>query len=154
MAGAIVSVTVKQKKIILKNDALRKRACHVIESLPGDDVFEVIIRPHKKDRSLQQNAYYWKIVTIIANDLGQTKDELHFEMKRKFLTRIFCRDDEGYAEMAQAIRVAQSDVLARKVVDLTSTTQASVAQMSEYIDDVIHFASSMGIRLPAKEYDA
>ena len=144
-------------KIIIKTEELRNRALTVIHGLSLDPVQQVEIKPYKRNRSLEQNRYYWKIVTIMAAELGNTKDELHHDMKRRFLTRIFVRDDPGYADMASAIQSVKKDdpglagEIGHKVIDLTSTTQANVSQMSEYLDDVKHLAAELGIRLPAEE---
>ena len=138
---------------------LRNRAVTIANSMPLDDIHEIIIRPWKRDRSAEQNSYYWKILTVIGNDLGNTKDEQHCIYKRMFLVPIFTRDDSEYAEMIGAIDAMRKqhlglvcDVLDREIVKLTSTTQANVKQMSEYIDDIQNHATSLGIRLPGPEY--
>ena len=148
----------KKQTIIIRDEQCKARAMAIIENLPFDPIMEVIIKPHKQDRSLMQNAFYWKILTIMGDDLGQTKDEIHHNMKHKFLVKIFMRDDDGYAEMVSALRAVKSESpglaasLGREIVNLTSTTQANVKQMREYLDDIQHFASSLGIKLPAPEY--
>lgn len=48
---------------------------------------EVRIQKLKSKRSDQQNRYWWAIVTILSNELGYTKDELHEILKFKFLKR-------------------------------------------------------------------
>ncbi len=35
-------------------------------------------------RSSQQNNYYWKIVNILADDLGYTEQEMHSTLKNHF----------------------------------------------------------------------
>lgn len=48
---------------------------------------EIRIQKLKSKRSDQQNRYWWAIVTILSNELGYTKDELHEILKFKFLKR-------------------------------------------------------------------
>jgi hypothetical protein len=139
-----------KQKIIVRDGPLRNRALAVCATIPLNEPHEVIIRPYKVDRSAAQNAYYWRILTIIGADIGMTKDEAHETFKERFLVPIFVRDDTGYAAMYQAVVDAHSS-LVREVVKLTSTTKCNVAQMSEYLDDIKHEAASMGIRLPAEE---
>lgn len=47
--------------------------------------FIVTIKKKKHIRSIDQNAYYWAILTIIASDSGEyDRDRLHELMKKKF----------------------------------------------------------------------
>lgn len=145
-------------KIIISSEELRNRAVAVIASLPLDKVHEVIIKPHKKDRSLDQNALYWKWLTVIAADLGETKEDVHERYKGKYLVNIYERDNPEYAEMVQSIRniwrqgmKKEATALRNSIVSLTSTTAATVPQMSEYMNAVEQDAIKLGIRLPALE---
>lgn len=54
----------------------------------GDHVFVTIEKiTREKQRSLDQNAYYWGVVVkILAGETGYTKDEMHEALKVKFLT--------------------------------------------------------------------
>ena len=146
----------KKQKFVLHNDHVRANLIARLEVMPLDPVQEVVIQPHKRNRSLDQNAYYWNIITIIVADLGMTKDELHTVYKEKFLVPIFSRDSKGYATMCSAVqalpRGTDRDDAWQAVIENTSTTQCNVKQMSEMIDDVRHHATSLGIRLPAPEY--
>ena len=136
--------------ISVTTEQLRNRAAQVCGSIPLDSPHVVEIRPHKKSRSEHQNRYYWAIITIIAGDLGLTRDEMHDEYKERFLLPIFVRDDAGYAAMVNAVMAADSGLL-RQVVALTSTAQCNVKQFGEYLDEIKHNAFSLGIRLPALE---
>jgi len=142
-------------KLIIANEQIRNRAMAIVEKLPVDGTVEVCIKLHKRNRSVDQNAIYWKWLTVIGNDLGNTKDEQHDIYKEMFLSKIFTRDDPEYSEMMEVVsQVPVKDggtFLRKKIIDLTSTAQASVKQLGEYLDDVQHHATSLGIRLPAME---
>lgn len=59
----------------------------IIKDLEGKRV-ELVIKKFKeyKERSLDQNAYYWGgIVTPLAEELGYTTDEMHEVLKMHFL---------------------------------------------------------------------
>ena len=144
----------KKQKFVLHNDHVRANLIARLEMMPLEPVMEVTIQAHKRNRSLEQNAYYWSILTIIGNDLGMTKDEMHEVYKEKFLVPIFCRDDRGYADMCGAVHALNEgkNRAWKMVLEMTSTTQCNTKQMSEYLDDVQHHATSLGIRLPAPEY--
>jgi len=146
------------QKIVLHSEGLRSRAIEIIKALPMLPVFEVVIREYKKDRSMEQHRYYWQILTIIAAELGETKEELHEQMKEKFLVNIYTRDNEEYGQMIESLRKVYASgmkqealSLRKQVIVLTSTTTANVAQFSEYLDAIQHHATSLAIQLPMIE---
>lgn len=49
---------------------------------PNEKKYE--IKEHKEKRSLQANAYCWKLCTEIANVLGTTKDEVYLEELKRY----------------------------------------------------------------------
>jgi hypothetical protein len=145
--------------IVLIDEPRRRRAQEVISALSLDPVvWEVVIRPHKKDRSLNANNLYWKWLTVIGAELGESKDTLHERFKDKWLVSIYERDDPDYAEMLQSLRTVyrqgmkmEALALRKRIIALTSTTTATVAQMNEYMTEIGHFAAETGIRLPFPE---
>lgn len=144
--------------IILKSEELRRRAHAVIDSLTLDELHEVVVRLHRVDRSVSQNSLYWKWLTVIGAELGESKDELHEKYKEKWLVSIYERDNAEYAEMLQSLRAVyrqgmrvEALALRKRIVALTSTTTATVAQMSEYMQEIANHAASLGIRLPFPE---
>jgi hypothetical protein len=147
-----------KQKIAITSEELRARALTIIKGLPLSPVYEIDIREHKKDRSVEQNALYWKWLTVIGNDLGETKEDLHERYKDKFLVHIYERDDPDYGAMVQTLRriykqgmKEQSISLHKQIVSLTSTSTATVKQMSEYMEAIEHDAASLAIRLPHPE---
>ena len=147
-----------KRKIIIVSEEHRARAVAIINSLPLDPVQEIIIRERKKDRSADQNSLYWKWLTIIGNELGEGKEDLHERYKDKFLVQVYERDNDEYAGMIQALRnVYQHGLrqealsLRRKIVSLTSTTTATVKQMAEYLQNIERDAATLAIRLPTME---
>ena len=139
--------------LIIASEQIRNRAELIVSGLPVDGSIEVVVRPYKVNRSALQNSFYWRIITIIGNEIGNTKDEQHDIYKGMFLIPIFVRDDPGFAEMWTTINNSGKErkMLIKEVLKLTSTTQASVKQMAEYLDDCCHHAAVLGIRLPAPE---
>ena len=118
----------------------------------------VTTQKFKLDRSAEQNALMWKWLTVIGNELGNTKDEMHEIYKEKYLISIFVRDDPGYAAMAAAIKQLryQSNTdyqdIRKQVIKMTSTTKCNVKQMREYLTDIKQHASSeLNITLPLPE---
>ena len=143
---------------IIRDDHIRENAEAVIKALPLIPIHEVIIRPHKKDRSVAQNSLYWYWLTIIAGERAETKDAMHLEYKKNILVHIYERDDPEYAEMIEAVRKVhkvgmkvESKLLADQIVKLTSTTTATVEQFTEYLTDIEHDAIDKQIVLPHPE---
>lgn len=143
-----------KKTVIVRTEELRARVFHLISSIPLDVAHEVIIKPFKESRSLRQNSLYWKWITIIAADLGDTKEDRHLDYKKRFLVPIFIRDDPDYAEMVEAVRNVwrsgmkdQARLLEKVIIKRTSTTDANTAQMAEYMRDIDMEASGLGIYL-------
>jgi hypothetical protein len=150
-------VTVKQSIVIISEEH-RNRVLAIIKALPLDPKHEVAIREKVKDRSADQNALYWKWLTVIGNDLGESKEDVHERYKDKFLVHIYERDNPDYAEMVQALRAiwsqgmkAEAVSLRKKIVALTSTTTATVKQMTEYMTEIERDAAKLAIKLPFHE---
>lgn len=53
----------------------------------GDVELEIVVKPYRKMRSINQNRYYHGVVLAILSDYtGMTPDELHEFLKDKFLS--------------------------------------------------------------------
>jgi hypothetical protein len=147
-----------KQKVIIASEEHRHRAMEILKSLPLDPVHEVDFREFKKNRTLEQNALMWKWFTIIGNELGEPKEDVAERYKDKFLVNIYERDDPDYAEMVQALREvwrhgmkSEALNLRKRIVALTSTTTATVKQLSEYMTNIEHDAASLAISLPHPE---
>lgn len=135
---------------ILRNDQIRRRVAEIVKHISDSPLYEVIIQPHKGKRSKDQNARYWSILKVIADELGMGKDELHHEMKRRFLVPIMIRDDEEFSGLVKLVKESPSyKPMANKVISLLTTTTLTVKQMTEYMNEVEQHALGLGIVLPA-----
>ncbi|MCF0201767.1 MAG: hypothetical protein HUK08_00240 [Bacteroidaceae bacterium] len=90
---------------------------YMINGLHKAGYYDIILKEHKENRSIEQNKYYWKIIGALEEYTGYPKENLHAFFKRKFLTRY--------------VRCFES-----KFIEETSTTQLSVKEMTEYIEKV------------------
>lgn len=118
----------------------------------------VNITDKKEQRSLAQNRLYWMWVTQIAKRFGDDKDGVHFDCKRRFLIKIYRRDDPEYAATCDAVLTFKNmgeperyRLVADLVIDSTSTTDATVEQMTEYLNDIFVFYYKQGLRLSVPE---
>lgn len=93
---------------------------------------EIIIHKKLKFRSVQQNRYYWLIVTMLSEHTGFTKDEMHSVLKTKFLKTEKVHEDSGL--IFEYVR---------------STTELTTTEYEDYLESVRRFAAEdFGIELP------
>jgi len=113
----------KRQGKILSNVKIAEK----IALLP-DGEYEIEISKLYPTRTLKQNKWYWKVVGIVGEELGYTKDEMHLSFKFAFLNNN-----------------------ARQRV---STTELTTVEMSRYFEDICRFASEHGIYIPdPKDYE-
>jgi len=103
----------------------------------------VTIKPKEQKRSNDQNALYWLWMTKWANHTGQTKDEASAHFKYVCLSKIYERDQVGeYPKTFATLRDLKKEKnksyeqLRKFVSDKMSTTEASVKQFTEYLNDI------------------
>ena len=144
--------------LIIRDKSIRDNAAKMVQYIPIDPLHEVIIREHKKERSIAQNSLMWMWITLIAGERGETKNDIHFECKKNHLVKIYERDDADYAKMIESVRVVhkagmvdEARNLADQIVELTSTTKSNVKQFTEYLNDIEKDAIGKGIPLPHPE---
>jgi len=145
-------------KTIIRTESDRNRAVEIVSRLNLDKPQEVEIREWKKNRSAAQNSLLWKWLTVIAAELGESKEDVHERCKERFLVPILRRDDPDFAAMIGSVNAvhaqgmkAEALALKREIVRLTSTTQMNVHQFTEYLNDIELDARNLGIILPHPE---
>lgn len=115
---------------VLRNDEARQNAMRYLAAVSIDATLEVVIRPHKKNRSAAQNRLYWKWIAIIGGELGYTKDEMHAVCADRFLEPFHV---EHNGKTIQAVH---------------STSSLKVTEFAEYLRCVELLAAELGIGLP------
>jgi hypothetical protein len=156
--------TVKQFVLKAESD-LTQLTIHLFKHYPAAAnnkmPLYVTVTDKPEDRSKAQNKLYWMWLTQYGNHFGHDKEEVHYDMKKRFLTRIFFRDSkdpeskfsEQYAktwEAIGAVKMAECDqwkILAHGVIDATSTRDADVEQFTEYLNEILNFARKHGCHL-------
>ena len=116
-------------KIYIREERQRNHALDTIKALNIETVYEVTIKPYKRNRSLEQNSLMWKWYSIIADDLGYTTEEIHEEFMRKLLIPITMQTPSG-------------------LVEVYSTKKLKVKEMTAYLEGIERTATEMGIALP------
>ena len=86
----------------------------------------------RQPRSLQQNRYYWALLTIYGMDTGNTPEEMHTDMRRAY--------GMDYKKEETGKRY------------LKSTTELDTKEFTTYIEFIKNHAGQNGINLPSAEY--
>ena len=114
----------------------------------------VVIDQKQDDRSAAQNRLYWMWLTQWAKHQGNDKESEHLYFKKHFLARIYYRDDVGqYRETFDAVKILRDQkhpvyqYVADGLNDLISTTDATVDQFTEYLNDIHAFCLKHGCYL-------
>lgn len=114
----------------------------------------VRIDQKQEDRSKAQNRLYWLWLSQWSKRQGTDKDSEHLFFKKKFLARIYHRDDVGqYRKTFAAVKALkdqkhpQYQAVADGLNELITTTDASVEQFTEYLNDIHAFCNKHGCYL-------
>ena len=114
----------------------------------------VRIDQKQEDRSKAQNRLYWLWLSQWSKRQGTDKDTEHLFLKKQFLARIYHRDDVGqYRKTFTAVKALkdQKHPMYQQVADglneLITTTDASVEQFTEYLNDIHAFCNRHGCYL-------
>lgn len=149
--------TLKKTFVIRDRDVIARLSAY-LEAQPLEPLLEISVTLHHKDRTLAQNSLYWEWNTLISNEWGWTKNDVHKHFIERHLVKIYERDEEGYAAMLEAVRKVhrsgakkEAKIMADYVLDNTSTTSANVKQFTEYLSDIEKDMISKGISLPHPE---
>lgn len=123
------------EKLFIGSEETRQKVLAFIAALSLEKTpWTVTVAPYRRNRSLEQNALYWKWLGIVATETGHTADEIHEFCKAKFLPPVFV--DIG-GEVQEIRR---------------TTTKLKVDDMSVYMNQVEAWAGGeLGIALPHPE---
>lgn len=120
--------------IIIRTQANRDFAIKFVSGLKIDPEhpLEVEVRQHRRRRSLNQNALYWKWLGIIAEDSGNDVDALHEWAKRQF-------------------SVPREVTIMGETCEVYTTAKMTTKDMTAYLERLEAWAASEGYILPHPE---
>lgn len=96
-----------------------------LSTLEGDKV-TVEVKKYRNSRSLEQNRYYWQIVSKISDHTGYTKDETHALLGSKFLKdHVDIQEGEGM----------------KRYTVVKSSSSLKSDEMAKYIEEVKMWAA-------------
>ena len=127
------------QRYVLKNRAyqVRWRVIEHIETidLEGDTPYEVIVRPYKSSRSVEQNNLLHSWIREIANETGHTVEEIKDHICAEFL------GTKDYVGLDGKPRSR-----------LMTTSELNVEEMSALIERVTELGALIGAQLPELKY--
>ena len=104
-----------------------------LKQLDKNQMWTIKVSPYKSTRSLDQNEYYWRLVTELADYFGlKSKNEMHEVLLYKLLSE-------------------KKQIKNLKVMTIGSTTKLNVKQFNEYLEKVKDFARGYGFKLGEEE---
>ena len=142
----------KQTFCDLRMGGLFKAVLTVPKRINSDD-------PTEDQRISAQNRLMWAWLTDMSNTTvnelsGNTVDDWHLMMKKRFLARIYERDCNDFAVMMQSVRKVRNEGMKAEALVMwdfiakeLSTTRATVRQFAEYLTCIERFCSEKGIWL-------
>jgi len=123
------------KRYIIRSDGTQARCIRDISNLEYDKPHEVIIKPYKHVRSVEQNNLLHSWVREIANETGHTVEEIKDHICAEFL------GTKDYVGLDGKPRSR-----------LMTTSELNVEEMSALIERVTELGALVGARLPELKY--
>lgn len=123
------------------------------------DLFVIEVKQHKKSRSLDANATLWKMLSMMAEKLNTTKDELYLEMLDRYgvFTHIVVKPNvvERVKQEWRTVReLGMIKVNGKEGMQLQCYFGSSTYDTKEFsvlLDGVIQEAKEIGIDFISKE---
>jgi hypothetical protein len=123
-------------KFILRNEDVMARAMCALADLDiKDETYEVRIRPHRRDRSLEQNALLWALHGAASKYTGDSPADLHLVMCARFL---------GWREYKAAGEWVRAPITTTHGPD---GAKLNVEEMAHFLTQVQAFYAELGVPL-------
>lgn len=49
----------------------------IVDSMANGKEYEIIVKPFRRSRSLDANAYFWSLVNLLSNEIGLSPIEIY-----------------------------------------------------------------------------
>lgn len=173
--GKIIQISKDfETKGILVTLLLTDVSVQVLQVLKGLEKLSVSIKQFRKKRSLDANAYYWKLLTKLAEAIKVSKSRAHNLILRKYgqtevidgqLIRMLIPDTEEseikaleaetyHIKPTAQVKEGKDGILYRTYVMLRGSSSYDTREMSELIDGLIADCKELGIEtLPPDELE-
>lgn len=123
-----------------------------IFKLDKDTIYDIKISKHKEKRSLNANAYLWKLVTEIGNILNKSKEDVYMDMlisygQSEMISILSSIDVKGflkYYRLAGTSRLNGKEFNHYKVYK--GSSEYDTREMSILLQGTIEEAKNLGIK--------
>ena len=124
----------------------------LIFRLDKDTIYDVKINKHREKRSLNANAYLWKLVTEIGNILNKSKEEVYLQMlidygQSEMISILSEINVNGYFKY---YKLAGTSILNGKEVNhykiYKGSSEYNTKEMSILLEGAVQEAKSLGIK--------
>lgn len=124
----------------------------LIFRLDKDTVYDVKIDKHREKRSLNANAYLWKLVTEMGNVLSKSKEEVYLQMlidygQSEMVSILSEIDVKGYFKY---YKLAGTSILNGKEFNhykiYKGSSEYDTKEMSILLEGVVQEAKNLGIK--------
>lgn len=135
----------------------KESAINCFDDLHLEEKLSFKIDKHKEKRSLNANAYCWKLLTEIANVVRSSKDEVYFEMLKRYGQRemISVRADIPISDYIKYCEEAGEGTVNGKLFKhyfvFKGSSEFDTKEMSIFIDGVVSEAKGLGIQTETPE---
>ena len=117
----------------------------------ADKDFDITVKQHREKRSLDANAYAWVLITAIADELQASKDEIYFDMLKKYgqgelisvKTGIDISGFVKYSEIAGYGKVNGVEFTHYRVYK--GSSEYDTREMAIFISGIVEEAKDLGI---------
>ena len=137
----------------------------VLARIDDDRVYDVV--PHREKRSLNQNNYYWQLLSKVADKLRISKSRLHNDMLRHFGQRMIVDDkpvivylpdteesentamesDTVHLKQTSSILEGNNGITYRAYVMMRGSHEYNVAEMTVLVDGIVQEARQLDIEV-------
>ena len=124
----------------------------LIFRLDKDTIYDVKINKHREKRSLNANAYLWKLVTEIGNILNKSKEEVYLQMlidygQSEMISILSEINVKGYFKY---YKLAGTSILNGKEFNhykiYKGSSEYNTKEMSILLEGAVQEAKSLGIK--------
>lgn len=124
----------------------------LIFRLDKDTIYDIKIKKHREKRSLDQNAYCWKLINEIGNVLRKSKEEVYLQMLKDYgqseiISILSSINPKGYFKYYEIVGngiVNNKEFTHYKI--FKGSSEFDSKEMSIFIDGVIQEAKQLGIQ--------
>jgi hypothetical protein len=160
LEGTIKDVSVdfrSNKAFLTLSIEHKKTAIDCYDDLHTAEKLTIKIDKYKKKRSLNANAYAWKLITEIANKLLADKDEIYLLMLKRYGQRelISVRADVPISEYIkyceEVCEVEMYGELFKEYFVYKGSSEYNTEEMSIFIDGIVQEAKELHIQTETPE---